>query len=185
VSATQRQGGAEHGGLTRREVLSTLARWTAPTVLTLSLAARPAQAASCPPCTRKVGGVCRACTVSQILNCQCEPCLGPPYCTGTTPASPFRPAPNASLGGSLGGPAPAGQRAVETWLRQRAARERNPFLPGLGGRSGFGARGDSLFGATPRGAYGRPLFPLGGRPTDRSPGSRSLYDRLRSFDERR
>jgi hypothetical protein len=185
VSADGRHEGTDVGVMTRRELVSALARWTVPTVLTLSLGARAVQASSCPACTKLVGGVCRACTVSQILNCQCEPCLGPPYCPGGTPTSAFRPAPNASLSGGLDGPAPAGQRAVETWLRQRAAQERSPFLPGFGGRSGFGARGDSIFGGTSRGPYGRPWSAPGRRPTGSSPGSRSLYDRLRSFDERR
>lgn len=172
MSTDQRHEGAERGGVTRREVLSALARWTVPTVVTLTLGVRAAHAAaSCPPCTRKVAGVCRACTVSQILNCQCEPCLGPPYCPGAGPTSSFRPAPNASLGGGLGGPAPAGERALETYLRQRTARERSPFTPGFGGRAGL--RADSGFGGAPRAPYGR------------TPGPRSLYDRLRPFDERR
>jgi hypothetical protein len=164
--------GAERGRLTRRDVLCALARWTVPTVLTLSLGARAAHAAaSCPPCTRNVGGVCRACTVSQILNCQCEPCLGPPYCTGTIPTSPFRPVPSPSLGGGLDGPAPAGQQALETWLRQRAARERGGLLPG------FGARGDSSFGGMGRAPFGR--------ATPQHPGTRGLYERLRQSDGRR
>ncbi len=153
------------GAMTRREVVAALARWSVPTVVTLSLATRSAYAASCPPCTQKVGGVCRACTVSQILNCQCEPCLGPPYCGGT--ASPFRPAPSASLGR----PAPAGEQALQTWLRQRAARERGGFLPG------FGARGDSLAGGGPRTPFGRTA------PRSTYPGG--LYERLRPLDERR
>lgn len=160
MSAEQRPEGTERGGLSRREVLSALARWTVPTVVTLTLGARAAQAAaSCPPCTKKVSGVCRACTVNQIMSCQCEPCLGPGYCS--TPTSTFSPAPNASLGGGLGGPAPAGQRALETFLRQRAARPRSPLLQGS----------DS----------GGPLR----TPFGRTPGSGSLYDRLRPFDERR
>lgn len=155
------------GELTRREVVSALARWSVPTVLTLSLAARSAHAASCPPCTSKVGGVCRACTVSQILNCQCEPCLGPPYCTGTTPTSPFRATPDASLEG----PAPAGRQALETWLRQRAARERSGLFPGSG------TRADSALGGPLRAPYGR--------TPRRSPYPGGLYERLRPFDERR
>ena len=165
MSADQRHEGAERGGVTRREILAALARWSVPTVVTLTLGARAAHAAaSCPPCTRKVGGVCRACTMSQILNCQCEPCLGPPYCPGAAPTSTFRPAPNAPFGGE---PAPAGERALDTYLRQRAARERSPFAPGLGGRP------DSGLGGVLRAPYGR------------TPGPRSLYDRLRPFDERR
>jgi len=79
--------GPAHGDVSRREMLGALARWSVPTVLTLALAARPAAAASCPPCTRKSGGRCRSCTVNQILNCQCEPCLGAPYCAGAAALS--------------------------------------------------------------------------------------------------
>lgn len=69
------------GTVSRRELLGSLARWSVPTVLTIALAARTAAAASCPPCTKKTGGKCKACTMNQILNCQCEPCLGAPYCS--------------------------------------------------------------------------------------------------------
>ncbi len=63
MSADGRQERSDFGGMTRRELVSALARWTVPTVLTLSLGTRAAYAAaSCPPCTKKVGGVCRACT---------------------------------------------------------------------------------------------------------------------------
>lgn len=79
-------GGAGSGELSRRAMLAALARWSVPTVLTIALAARPAAAVSCPPCTRKIGGRCRACTTNQILNCNCEPCLGPPYCAGAAAA---------------------------------------------------------------------------------------------------
>jgi len=170
VSADGGQERADLGGMTRRELVSALARWTVPTVLTLSLGARAAYAAaSCPPCTKKVGGVCRACTMSQILNCQCEPCLGPPYCKSGSPTSAFQPAPNASLGQGLNGPAPMGQQALENFLRQRAyVQDRNPLLPGFGG-TGIGVRGDSLV----RGPFGRPLV----RPS----APRGLYDRLRPF----
>ena len=76
----------------RREMLGTLARWTVPTVATMTLGARVLEAkASCPPCQKKVGTVCRACTVSQMLNCSCEPCLGPPYCTAVGPSAPATP----------------------------------------------------------------------------------------------
>lgn len=171
MSVAPRQEGTDLGGMTRRELVSALARWTVPTVLTLSLGARAAHAASCPPCTRKVGGVCRACSMTQILNCGCEPCLGPPYCP-TVPSSVFRPsAPNASLNRGLSGPDPIGRQALERYLRQRAnVQDRNPLLPG------FGARGDSL----PRGPFGRPLT----APDRRGSGSRGLYDRLRPFERR-
>ena len=69
-----------------------MARWTVPTVVTITLGARVLEAkASCPPCQKKVGGVCKACTISAMLNCQCEPCLGPPYCTAVGPAAPVNP----------------------------------------------------------------------------------------------
>ena len=171
MSAQDGQERRAPAAMTRREMVSALARWTVPTVVTLSLATRSAYAASCPPCTKKVGGACRACTVSQILNCQCEPCLGPPYCSSSSPTSPFRTTPDASLGGGLSGPAPAGQEALGTWLRQRAARERSGLLPGLGARADSGLAGGlrTPFGqATPRSAF---------------PGG--LYERLRPPDERR
>jgi hypothetical protein len=165
--------------MTRRELVSALARWTVPTVLTLSLGARSAYAAaSCPPCTKKVSGVCRACTVSQILNCQCEPCLGAPYCPNGPRTAAFRPAPGTSLNGSLSGPAPLGRQALETYLRQRANMlDANPLLPGFGSRPGFGTRADSIA----RGPFGRTLFTPDRRPS----APRGLYDRLRPFDERR
>jgi hypothetical protein len=165
--------------MTRRELVSALARWTVPTVLTLSLGVRSAYAAaSCPPCTKKVGGVCRACTVSQILNCQCEPCLGAPYCpngprTAALPAG----APSASFNQGLGGPAPLGRQALETYLRQRAnVLNANPLLPGLGSRPGFGTRADSIA----RGPFGRTLLVPGRIPS----APRGLYDRLRPFERR-
>jgi hypothetical protein len=72
------------GDVSRREMLGALARWSVPTVLTMSLLApQRLAAASCPPCTKRTGGRCRACTMNQILNCQCEPCLGAPYCGGS------------------------------------------------------------------------------------------------------
>lgn len=173
MSADGRQEGRDLGGMTRRELVSALARWTVPTVLTLSLGARAAYAAaSCPPCTKKVGGVCRACTMSQILNCQCEPCLGAPYCPNGPRTSVFRPAPSASLNQGLSGPDPMGRQALESYLRQREqARDLNPLLPG------FGSRGDSLA----RGPFGgRPLITPGRRPGSTG----GLYDRLRPFERR-
>ncbi|MGD0484355.1 MAG: hypothetical protein ABSB58_06845 [Gemmatimonadales bacterium] len=173
MSADRRRERTDLGGMTRRELVSALARWTVPTVLTLSLGARSAYAAaSCPPCTKKTSGVCRACTVSQILNCQCEPCLGAPYCPNGPRTAAFRPAPSTSLNGSLNGPAPAGDRALETYLRQRANRlDQSPLLPG------FGTRADSMA----RGPFGRTLFAPDRRPS----APRGLYDRLRPFDGRR
>ena len=173
MSTATRRERPDLGGMSRRELVSALARWTVPTVLTLSLGTRAAYAAaSCPPCTKKVGGVCRACTMSQILNCQCEPCLGPPYCPGSGLTSPYRPsAPNPSYDRGLNGPDPLGRQALESYLRQRErARDLNPLLPG------FGSRGDSLA----RGPFGRPLIAPGRRPG----GPSGLYDRLRPFERR-
>ena len=169
MSADWRQERTDLGGMTRRELVSALARWTVPTVLTLSLGARAAYAVtSCPPCTKKAGNKCMACSTSEILNCKCEPCLGPPYCPGPGPTSAFQPAPNASL---QRGPAPMGRQALETYLRQRGnVLDRDLGLPGLG------ARGDSLA----RGPFGRPLFTPDRRPS----APRGLYDRLRPFERR-
>ena len=178
MSADGLQQRTDLGGMTRRELVSARARWTVPTVLTLSLGARSAYAASsCPPCTKKVGGKCKACTVSEMLNCKCEPCLGPPYCSGAGPTSAFRPAPNASLDQGLNGPAPLGRQALENYLRQRANRlDQNPLLPGFGSRPGFGTRADSIA----RGPFGRTLLSPGRRPS----APRGLYDRLRPFERR-
>lgn len=69
-------------------MLGTLARWTVPTVATIALNVRPLQAqASCPPCQKRSGSKCKPCNVSQILGCQCEPCLGAPYCSGASPGA--------------------------------------------------------------------------------------------------
>jgi hypothetical protein len=87
------------GDMTRRELLDTLARWTVPSVVTISLGARGLAAASCPPCQKKQGATCRACSMSQILNCQCEPCLGPPYCSAVGPVAPVQP--RMGSGGAL------------------------------------------------------------------------------------
>jgi len=86
------------GTVSRRELLGSLARWSVPTVLTIALATRTAAAASCPPCQKKTGGKCKACTMNQILNCQCEPCLGAPYCSGGARA------PTAGLQGAQASP---------------------------------------------------------------------------------
>ena len=80
-------------------MLGAVARWTVPTVVTITLGARVLEAkASCPPCQKKVGGVCKACTISAMLNCQCEPCLGAPYCTGVVPSAPVNPNMTAAPG---------------------------------------------------------------------------------------
>lgn len=159
------KGGTPHaGGMDRRELLSALARWTVPTVVTLSLATRTAQAASCPPCTRKQpSGACRACTMNQMLNCQCEPCLGPPYCASGITAQPGWAPP--ALSRSQRGPS----EDVLNALRRRRAltRQDDPFAAPFTRRR-LGAPPDSIFG-----------------PTTRSPTARGLYDRLRRPEDRR
>lgn len=127
----------------RREMLGTLARWTVPTVATMTLGARVLEAkASCPPCQKKVSGVCRACTVSQMLNCSCEPCLGPPYCAAVGPVAPANPgAPTSTYIGPGGqaygrtpvpGTAPTPGEATQItpyqqMMRERARAARDPF----------------------------------------------------------
>jgi hypothetical protein len=157
-------------GVSRREMLGTLARWTAPTVLTLTLATRRAAAASCPPCTKRTGNRCRACTMNQILNCQCEPCLGAPYCSGGPLAAVAQP----SLSGT-------GQ------ILQAPGGASAPLSPYLGGGSTPSVPNPfqsplqrSPFSSVPYGGsgpYGVPRDSLLGR-------SRTLYDRLRA-DQRR
>jgi hypothetical protein len=102
-------------------MLSAMARWTVPTVVTIALSARVLEAkASCPPCQRKTGGRCRACTTGQILNCQCEPCLGPPYCSSSLMVSPsmqgLQAAPAAGTPGAAAQPA---NRSLYDALRAR------------------------------------------------------------------
>ena len=164
MSTDGRQERTDLGGMTRRELVSALARWTVPTVLTLSLGVRSAYAAaSCPPCTKKISGKCRACTVSQILNCQCEPCLGPPYCASGITAQPGWAPP--ALSRSQSGPS----EDVLNALRRRRAltRQDDPFAAPFTRRR-LGAPADSIFGPTPR-----------------SPTARGLYDRLRRPEDRR
>lgn len=124
--------------VSRREILGTVARWTVPTVVTMTLGARVLEAkASCPPCQRKVGAACRACTISQMLNCSCEPCLGPPYCAAVGPVAPaipgggtstfvpgqqpiLKPEPgSASMSGGL--------TPYQRMMRDRARAARDPF----------------------------------------------------------
>lgn len=119
----------------RRELLGAMVRWSVPTVVTIALGPRVLSAAvpSCPPCTRKNGGKCKACSMSQILNCQCEPCLGAPYCTGSTSAN-FSQAANAASSGRAGpGDAPGlpqvspgGGYDVRTYERVRGTGLRGP-----------------------------------------------------------
>jgi hypothetical protein len=81
------------GTVDRRAMLGALVRWTVPTVVTFTLGARILEAkASCPPCQTRQGGNCRACSVGTILACNCEPCLGPPYCAAVGPVAPAFPA---------------------------------------------------------------------------------------------
>ena len=126
--------------LSRREILGTMARWTVPTVLTMTLGARVLEAkASCPPCQKKIGLSCRACTISQMLNCSCEPCLGPPYCAAVGPVAPSNPggamnqtqlAPGTSIlvkpGPGNAGPQ-GGLTPYQQMMRDRARAARDPF----------------------------------------------------------
>ena len=150
--------------LSRREMLGALARWSVPTVLTLVLASRPAEAQlqiSCPPCTRKTGGVCRACTMNQMLNCQCEPCLGAPYCANGARAAAVEPGATAPGRGLVSdqGSSPASASAQESWFRllqqPAPAAGNNPFASGLEGPSPFQA---SPFGRSPVAGSGGGLF---------------------------
>jgi len=161
------------GGVSRREMLGTLGRWTVPTVLTVALATRRAAAASCPPCTRPTGGRCRACTMNQILNCQCEPCLGAPYCSGGAAVMQ----PSVSGGQILQAPggapgAASGALELSPYLRRGLTPPgANPFRSPIQ---------RSPFSSVPYGGsrpYGLPRDSLLGRP-------RTLYDRLRA-DQRR
>jgi len=160
--------------LSRREMLGTAVRWTVPTVVTMTLGARVLEAkASCPPCQKKVSTVCRACTISQMLNCQCEPCLGPPYCSAVGPVAPANlqsrqqapgsqpfPSTPGMQGRTPGNPSPYGLTPYQQQelQRQRALRSRDPFKQPLY-RDPFGA--------------------------DRAIPTPGLYDRLRSDTLRR
>ena len=127
------------GAVSRREMLGAVARWTVPTVVTLTLGARVLEAkASCPPCQKKVGAVCRACTISQMLNCSCEPCLGPPYCAAVGPVAPANPISSSTQAPgspSLVRPQPGsgttpGGQPMSPYLqsqRERALQMRDPF----------------------------------------------------------
>lgn len=190
MSAQPSRTASDLGGMTRRELVAAVARWSVPTVLTLSLGARAAYAAaSCPPCTKKTGGRCRACTMSQILNCQCEPCLGPPYCTAPGAAAAFQPTSGTSRFGASGssGGANSTQDLYSALRRRQAATESaSPFATPFG-RSPFGSRADSLLGGRSRNPFGSSglLSPDARRLRERSQATRGLYDRLREFDDRR
>ena len=161
------RGPSPAAGVSRRELLTTLARWSVPTVVTITLGARVLEAkSSCPPCTKRTAGKCKACTVSQILNCQCEPCLGPPYCTVaggapsaslSRPLSPSSGALSSPLGPSrtpLGGPSAARQEALDRYLTG-ASRTRtiDPLRAPLYSNP-FGLRADSA-NRRPTGLYER------------------------------
>lgn len=168
------------GDVSRREMLGALARWTVPTVLTMTLITRQAQAAaSCPPCTKKTGGRCRSCTMNQILNCQCEPCLGAPYCANGARAAVGQPgamsAPsNGLLQNQYGAPSPLAPSANPDVT--------NPFFRTLRDRPAFSGR--NPFDQSP--GRSSPGLPFGGSqrygvPADTVSRSRGgLYDRLRS-----
>jgi len=127
------------GGVSRREMVGAVARWTVPTVVTLTLGARVLEAkASCPPCQKKSGTVCKACTISQMLNCSCEPCLGPPYCSAVGPVAPANPISSSTQApGSQslvrpvpGSPGTTGSPTLSPYLqqqRERALQLRDPF----------------------------------------------------------
>jgi hypothetical protein len=176
-----KDGTRNAGGIDRRELLSALARWTVPTVVTLSLATRAVQAASCPPCTkRQPSGACRACTMNQMLNCQCEPCLGPPYCSsaitpqpGWAPPALSQQSPGSTGFGGARGP---GENVLDALRRRRAlAQQEDPFASPFSRRR-YGVPTDSIFRSTPRNPYGRDA---------RSPAASGLYDRLRRPEDRR
>lgn len=145
----------------RREMLGTMARWTVPTVLTMTLGARVLEAkASCPPCQKKVGAVCRSCTISQMLNCSCEPCLGPPYCSAVGPVSGMRPEPGQTRApGSQPilrdgpGAAQGGLTPYQQMMRDRARAARDPFRDRPMYEDPFGAKKNEL--RNPAGLYDR------------------------------
>ena len=133
--------------VSRRELLGTLARWSVPTVVSITLGARVLEAkATCPPCQKKVSGVCRACTVSQILNCQCEPCLGPPYCSAVGPSAPARP---GALMQPSQGPGQSGSQAPALTPSYGRPSSRDPFAQPLY-RDPFGLEGTGFSSKNPQ-----------------------------------
>lgn len=158
--------------VSRRELVGAIARWSVPTVVSITLGAKVLEAkASCPPCQRKQGATCRACSVSNVLNCNCEPCLGPPYCSAV---GSLREDPGASVAapGSQGLRSPGSAKApsvqdsrLNTYLRlqrERATQQDDPFTRPLY-RDPF---------SVDNSPYGRPR--TGNQQT---PG---LYERLRA-----
>lgn len=152
--------------VSRRELLGAVARWSVPTVVSITLGARVLEAkASCPPCQRKQGQSCKACSVSQMLNCNCEPCLGPPYCSsvGALNADPNASSRMPGTQPLQGQPGTSSSNSrLDTYFelqRQRARQQNDPFSQPLY-RDPFGVE---------RSPYSRP-------PNQQQPG---LYDRLR------
>ena len=186
MSEDGKRKAAEVGEMSRREMVAALARWTVPTVLTLSLGVRSAMAASsCPPCTRKKpqspGGVCRACTVNEILSCNCEPCLGAPYCPSGSGVAPMRPTSGAGT--------PSGSQAeLVGALRRRAGlAERDLLAPSPFGRTGRSLSA-SIFGGSARAPFGSGPGTTSleaQRLRSQAAARQGLYDRLREFDTRR
>jgi len=170
-------------GVSRRELLGSVARWSVPTVLSLTLGARALEAApSCPPCTRRSGGKCKACSVSQILNCQCEPCLGAPYCSSPAAAAPAfgqsSPLPGvsapgqASPSGQNGQNGPPGFGGLGSGGYDNGGGYNRSPATGLRGPTSANPLGSSTFG-TPFQTDSR-YRPIGGNPFDNG-----LYGRLR------
>jgi hypothetical protein len=159
--------------LSRRELVGTLARWSVPTVVTIGLGRKVfAAVPSCPPCTKRSGARCQSCSVSQILNCQCEPCLGPPYCTSSSPAPPgFSRTPGSSP--PAPGAAPGSPPAPGTRL-PGVREDRQYLLERLRSRQG------------PRDPFREPLYrdPFG-LDTARARQPSSLYERLNQDSRRR
>ena len=169
MSDTEGKAGGT-GPLTRRELLGAAARWSVPTVVTLTLGARVLHAAaSCPPCTKKSAGKCKACSVSQMLNCQCEPCLGPPYCTGAPTPSVNRPGPGLREFPGTQRPGLGGGGALPGDARRRML-----DLPRTG-RNPYERLNEPLY-RDPFGTRDRVTSPFG----DRLPRERSLYERLQA-----
>lgn len=171
------------GDVSRREMLGALARWSVPTVLTMTLITRQAQAAaSCPPCTQKTGGRCRSCTMNQILNCQCEPCLGAPYCANGASAAVssqqgMMAAPTSGLLGGGGGTAPLSTPLPLTPDLMNPYYRTLRSQPAFSGGNPFDVRRSAAGTVSPFGAYGV--------PADTAARARGgLFDRLRG-DSRR
>lgn len=168
-------------GISRRELVAAIARWSVPTIVTITLGVRVLEAkVSCPACTKRTGGLCKACAMNAILRCNCEPCLGAPYCTTGTSFQRG----GAAVPGSAS--APGSQNAAP-----------NPSYEGRRGPLGlpggdFGSHEDER--SRKSSPFNQPTFsdPFATRPLNRKPaapytptrprtpsGQNSLYDRLR------